>query len=275
MGMAPTSNLVPKPKKRLEEGAIPALAIARKRPFIPAPLCLYPFPVSTPVTYRHELLDRYRLLYDWLPDSGPVLDVGCGNGIYTQWLGQKCGPAVGIDHNQANLEWAKAEFPACEFVYSNGENLPFADASFGAVMLTEVLEHTRDDRATLREIARVTRPGGTLALSTPHRGLFAGLDPDNRLNSLLHSVSKLGVPKPGRRQVLSGFQVRLASPLHPRPTPPFAGPQLAHRRGLLWRPVALSVALRHRKRLRCREQQAQLLARFSDATPRARLGLRY
>lgn len=161
--------------------------------------------MSTPVTYRHELLDRYRLLYDWLPESGPVLDVGCGNGIYTQWLGRKCSHAVGIDHNQKNLDWAKTEFPECEFVFSNGENLPFDDASFGAVMLTEVLEHTRDDRATLREIARVTKPGGVLALSTPHRGLFGGLDPDNRLNSLLKTVSRLGIPKPGGGKFYQGF----------------------------------------------------------------------
>lgn len=162
--------------------------------------------MSTPVTYRHQLLDRYRLLYDWLPATDTVLDVGCGNGIYTQWLARKCETAVGIDHNQANLEWAKTEFPDCEFVFSNGENLPFSDGSFGAVMLTEVLEHTRDDRATLNEIARVTRSGGTLLLSTPHRGLFSGLDPDNRLNSLLQGVSKLGIPKPGGGRFYQDFR---------------------------------------------------------------------
>lgn len=152
--------------------------------------------MSTPVTYRHKLLDRYRLLYNWLPENGPVLDVGCGNGIYTQWLGKKAGFAVGVDHNEKNLAWAKSQFPECEFVFSNGENLPFADASFGAVMLTEVLEHTRDDRQTLEEIARVTKPGGTLLLSTPHRGLFGFLDPDNVFNGAFSLVSKLKIPKP-------------------------------------------------------------------------------
>ena len=69
--------------------------------------------MSTPVTYREKLLDRYRLLYNWLPATDCVLDVGCGNGIYTQWLGKKCGKAVGVDHNQKNLAWAKHEFPEC------------------------------------------------------------------------------------------------------------------------------------------------------------------
>ena len=162
--------------------------------------------MSTPVTYRHQLSDRYKLLFDWLPETDSVLDVGCGNGIYTQWLAQKCERAVGIDHNQKNLAWAKSEFPNCEFVLSNGEIIPFVDESFGAVMLTEVLEHTRDDRATLNEIARVTRSGGTLLLSTPHRGLFAGLDPDNALNSLFAGVSKLKIPKPGGGRFYQNFK---------------------------------------------------------------------
>ena len=43
-------------------------------------------------------MDRYALLYDWLPEGGPVLDVGCGNGIFTQWLAKKASPAYGMDH---------------------------------------------------------------------------------------------------------------------------------------------------------------------------------
>lgn len=161
--------------------------------------------MSTPITYRTRLLDRYRLLHDWLPTTGPVLDVGCGNGIYTQWLGKKAGKAVGVDHHHKNLAWAKSEFPECDFVLSNGEVLPFADQSFGAVMITEVLEHTKDDRATLKEIARVTKPGGVLLISTPHKGLFAGLDPDNVLNSFFKGVSKLRIPKPGGGRFYAGF----------------------------------------------------------------------
>lgn len=162
--------------------------------------------MSTPVTYRERLLDRYALLYSWLPEAGPVLDVGCGNGIYTSWLAQKAPPAIGIDHNQKNLVWGSHEFPDVHFVLTGGESLPFADGLFNAVMCTEVLEHTQDDRRTLAEIARVTRPGGYLILSTPHRGLFAWLDPDNVLNRAMDTARRLRIPKPGGGRFYQNFR---------------------------------------------------------------------
>lgn len=161
--------------------------------------------MSTPVTYRKRLMDRYALLHSWLPTEGPTLDVGCGNGIYTAWLADKAGPAVGIDHNLKNLKWGKGEYPHVQFAIANGEGLPFEDAQFNAVMCTEVLEHTRDDRTTLAEIHRVTKPGGYLLLSTPHRGLFGWLDPDNLLNRLFDTIRRLRIPKPGGGRFYQSF----------------------------------------------------------------------
>lgn len=162
--------------------------------------------MSTPVTYRTQLIDRYALLYKWLPEGGPVLDVGCGNGIYTSWLARKSTPAFGIDHNLKNLTWGKREFPHVHFLMSNGEALPFPDEYFNAVMLTEVLEHTRDDQQTLKEIHRVTIPGGVLLISTPHKGLFGWLDPDNLTNRLFDSVRRLRIPKPGGGRFYEKFR---------------------------------------------------------------------
>jgi ubiquinone/menaquinone biosynthesis C-methylase UbiE len=152
-------------------------------------------------------MDRYALLYNWLPENaGPVLDVGCGNGIYTAWLAKKSTPAFGIDHNLKNLCWAKGEFPDVQFLMANGEGLPFEDEYFGAVMITEVLEHTRDDQSTLREIRRVTKAGGTLLLSTPHKGLFGFLDPDNVTNRAFDTVRRLRIPKPGGGRFYQNFR---------------------------------------------------------------------
>jgi SAM-dependent methyltransferase len=55
--------------------------------------------------------------------------------------------------------------------------LPFADRSFGAVLAFEVVEHVDDDTGLLEEMARVSRPGGVLILSTPiHTSLWSPLD---------------------------------------------------------------------------------------------------
>ena len=56
-------------------------------------------------------------------------------------------------------------------------SLPFADHAFEAVLAFEVVEHVEDDEGLLAEMARVTRPGGLLILSTPvHRSMWSPLD---------------------------------------------------------------------------------------------------
>ena len=48
--------------------------------------------------------------------------------------------------------------------------LPFADATFDRVICSEVLEHLPDDRTAMGELARVLRPGGTMAMTVPRYG---------------------------------------------------------------------------------------------------------
>src|SRR5690606_39799722 len=55
------------------------------------------------------------------------------------------------------------------FLGAAGEYLPLPDASIDVIVLNEVIEHVQDDRQTLRELARVLRPGGTAILYAPNR----------------------------------------------------------------------------------------------------------
>lgn len=108
-----------------------------------------------------------------------VLDLGCGEGRHaiTAWLDAPVS-VVGVDRGAADLETARqraAEFAAPDadtpralaFARADGRRLPFADATFDRVICAEVLEHVPDYQAMLREIGRVLKPGGVLAVSVP------------------------------------------------------------------------------------------------------------
>jgi 2-polyprenyl-3-methyl-5-hydroxy-6-metoxy-1,4-benzoquinol methylase len=61
------------------------------------------------------------------------------------------------------------------------EELPFADETFDVVTCLDVIEHTEDDRATLTELLRVTRPGGLLVVTVPaYQALWSWHDEVNR-----------------------------------------------------------------------------------------------
>jgi SAM-dependent methyltransferase len=110
-----------------------------------------------------------------------VLDLGCGFGRHAYEAMRRGASVVACDLGLAELKEVlsvyaamqqEGELPdavACLAANGDGTRLPFADASFDRVMASEVLEHIPDDVAAFDELARVLRPGGVLAISTPSR----------------------------------------------------------------------------------------------------------
>jgi SAM-dependent methyltransferase len=99
------------------------------------------------------------------PES--ALDIGCGSGRLTVELARRGAAATGIDTNARQLEAARerAGRAGAEVTFAHGdmdEPLAFADAAFGAVTSRLSLMVARDPLATLREVARVTAPGGAV-----------------------------------------------------------------------------------------------------------------
>jgi len=165
--------------------------------------------MSTPVTYRDLLIDRYRRVYDWVPaGTARVLDVGCGNGHFTKWLRQRAGQVFGVDHNPRNCRAGAREYPDLRLAASAAEGLPFADGSFDCVVCSDTIEHTDSDQAAVDELLRVLAPGGTLVLSMPQGGLFGWLDAENLVPGLFELVRRLRLPKPGGGRVLEAFRFR-------------------------------------------------------------------
>src|SRR5262249_15699182 len=96
---------------------------------------------------------------------------------------QKGCTVVGLDQSPEMLAVARERLPAVELVEASAESLPFADASFDALSFTYLLRYVDDPGATLAELARVVRPGGTIAplefavpprASGPLWGVYAG-----------------------------------------------------------------------------------------------------
>ena len=116
---------------------------------------------------RHEL--RERLLLDLFLSASPgprVLDGGAGQGTMSSRLERLGFEVTSTDVSVAAVEFLRENLSGAVLEADLGE-LPFADATFDAALLGEVLEHVDDDRGALTELARVLRPGGVLAVSVP------------------------------------------------------------------------------------------------------------
>jgi len=101
-------------------------------------------------------------------DVGPrdtVLDVATGTGAVASELLEQSGcTVVGLDQSPEMLAEARRRLPASvTLVEGRAEQLPFPDAAFDALTFTYLLRYVTDPGATLRELARVVRPGGTIA----------------------------------------------------------------------------------------------------------------
>lgn len=100
-------------------------------------------------------------------DMGRVLDLGCGTGQLAHRL-RVTNPrvhVVGCDFSAGMLRAARARDRGVAWVQSDALRLPFARAAFDAVVSTQAFHWFPDQAATLREIARVLRPGGAFILT--------------------------------------------------------------------------------------------------------------
>jgi SAM-dependent methyltransferase len=100
--------------------------------------------------------------------QGYVLENGCGVGTYVRRLASFGGKVIGLEYDRERAREALAQNE--HILQAEGEALPFPSGFFDVVLSHEVLEHVRDDRATVHEIVRTLRPGGRLILFVPNRG---------------------------------------------------------------------------------------------------------
>jgi SAM-dependent methyltransferase len=111
-----------------------------------------------------------------------VLDIGCGFGRHSFEALRRGARTVALDLSDTELKDVLATFAAMSetealpasasgaVVNANALSLPFDDGAFDHVIASEVLEHIPDDTDAMAEIARVTKPGGTITITVPRAG---------------------------------------------------------------------------------------------------------
>jgi len=107
-----------------------------------------------------------------IPEHGTVIDVGCGNGRALPALRQAVGAGgtvIAVDLTPEMLRHARARGRAARagLILADVRQLPFASASADAVFAAGLITHLPDAEAGLRQLARITRPGGLLILFHP------------------------------------------------------------------------------------------------------------
>lgn len=110
-----------------------------------------------------------RAFLDWLAPSSGLrwLDVGCGNGAFTEMLVERCAPAsvLGIDPSEEQLAYARTRPAArvAQFRQGDAMALPFANDTVDVAVMPLVIFFVPDPAAGVAEMARVVCPGGLIA----------------------------------------------------------------------------------------------------------------
>jgi len=152
-----------------------------------------------------RLYERMRWVFERLPAGiDRLLDVGCNDGAGTAAFRRRSNLACGVDTNLAALQAGRRRFPDVQLAAASAAALPYPDAWFDCVVFSEVLEHLPRELETacIGEIRRVLRAGGTLIITTPHRGTFWWLDPLEMKPNLRRLAGRVR----GRRESIKGHK---------------------------------------------------------------------
>jgi SAM-dependent methyltransferase len=119
------------------------------------------------VTSRQRAIDELRRV--GFPRDGTLLEVGCSSGYFLHDVRAAFPDAlvIGADYVAGPLRAMAKEHPTQPLLQFDLTRCPLADACLDAVVALNVLEHIRDDRAAVRELHRILRPGGVAVIELP------------------------------------------------------------------------------------------------------------
>jgi|SRR5579863_5289119 len=153
--------------------------------------------------WRHALVDAID------PQPGMrILDVATGTGMVAFALAERGATVVGLDQSEAMLGGAQARLERTpqladrlSFMLGEAESLPFGDGEFDALSFTYLLRYVDDRSATMRELARVVKPGGRIAM------VEFGVPANPALRGLWRIHTRVGLPLIGRAVSRDWYEV--------------------------------------------------------------------
>jgi demethylmenaquinone methyltransferase/2-methoxy-6-polyprenyl-1,4-benzoquinol methylase len=143
---------------------------------------------------------RRALVNAVAPERGMrILDVATGTGMVAFALAARGAEVVGLDQSEAMLGGARERLQGTpslaarlSFVLGEAEALPFGDGEFDALSFTYLLRYVDDPAGTMRELARVVKPGGRIAM------VEFGVPSHPALRALWRIHTRVGLPLLGR-----------------------------------------------------------------------------
>lgn len=106
-------------------------------------------------------LQRKSILLKLLEKKGLTLDLGCGDGYFTDLLKRKDNRVVSVDIDKKNI------IRNSLFIIADAQDLPFKSHIFDQIVLTDVLEHIQNDKKSVEDIDRILKKNGSIALTIP------------------------------------------------------------------------------------------------------------
>ncbi len=129
----------------------------------------YPYPPR-----RNEAIMVFDLL-DPRPEE-KILDIGCGEGIFTNELAKRGYDVTGIDISDHDLKVARKRAKQMnlkvEYIKMDAQKMNFRNNSFDKIYSISTIEHIPDDQAVFNECFRVLKPDGALVISVPSEKNF-------------------------------------------------------------------------------------------------------